>query len=59
MTDPVGAAAPVLENVAVSPAVVLTPAVAVVGFACVVRVGDAMPTSICSLASVHPVVMAL
>jgi hypothetical protein len=59
VTDPVGAAAPVVENVAVSDTVILVPNVPSVGFAIVVIVGEAGPTTISSLASPHLVVDAL
>ena len=57
VTLPVGAAAPVLENVAVSlTGAIAWPAVPVAGDATVVIVGDALPTVMCSLLSPHVVV---
>jgi hypothetical protein len=53
VTEPVGAAAPVAENVAASPTVTAVPAVPVLGLACVVSDGDALPTVICSAASLQ------
>jgi hypothetical protein len=54
-TLPVGAAAPVAENVAVSDAKMFTPAVSAVGDATVEIDGDAGPTTICSIESPHVV----
>ena len=60
LTDPVGAAAPVELNVAVSlTGLIVVPAVPVAGAATVVIFGDAFPTEICSFESPHPVVNAL
>ena len=60
VTLPVGAAAPVEENVAVSPTVTVVPAtITVVGLACVVMLGDALLTVMCSLLSPHLVVKPL
>ena len=57
LTLPVGLKA--LWNVAVSPTVAAVPTVSeVVGLACVVMLGEALPTEICSLASAQPVVNA-
>ena len=58
MTLPVGLKA--LWNVAVSPTVAAVPTVSeVVGLACVVMLGEALPTAICSFASAQPVVKLL
>jgi hypothetical protein len=59
VTDPVGAAAPVAENVAVSDAEMFTPAVSAAGDATVEIDGDAGPTTISSLASPQLVVNGL
>ena len=57
VTDPLGDAA--AANVAVSPTVIAAPVTAVDGLANVVSVGDALATTICSFASVQPVVKPL
>ena len=57
LTEPVGAAAPVAEKVAVSDRLaIVVPAVPVDGEATVEIVGDALPTEICSFESPQVVV---
>ena len=59
VTDPVGAAELVVENVARSPTVEAVPTVIEAGFACVAIAGDAFPTPTTSLAAPQAVETAL